>query len=68
MYYNYNNIYRFCVRKSNQSQKQTFNEPSTNTYNETSSGYQNDIINPTIKDEKEAYFARRQYENMTRPE
>lgn len=59
----------FCVRKSNQSQKQTFNEPSSNAYNEISSCYQNDIISPTaIRDEKEAYFARKQYENMSRPE
>ncbi|XP_025423903.1 ADP-ribosylation factor GTPase-activating protein 1 isoform X2 [Sipha flava] len=53
--------------KSNQSQKYSFNESSTN-YNEISSGYQNDVNIPNIKDEKEAFFARKQYENMTKPE
>ncbi|XP_026818216.1 ADP-ribosylation factor GTPase-activating protein 1-like isoform X1 [Rhopalosiphum maidis] len=52
--------------KGNQSQKYNFNEPSTN-YNELSSGYQNDVNIPNIKDEKEAFFARKQYENMTKP-
>lgn len=65
MYFIY--IYLIFVRKSNQSQKYSFNELSTN-YNETNSGYQNDVNIPTIKDEKEAFFARKQYENMTRPE
>lgn len=56
------------VRKSNnQSQKYSFNESITN-YNDISSGYQSDAISPNIKDEKEAFFARKQYENMTRPE
>lgn len=55
------------IRTSNQSQRYNFNEPST-TYNETNSGYQNDVVSPSIKDEKEAFFARKQYENMTRPE
>lgn len=54
-------------RKSTQSQKYNFNE-SSNNYSETSSGYQNDVTSPSIKDEKEAFFARKQYENMTRPE
>lgn len=62
-------MYFICiifVRKSSQSQKYSFNEPSNN-YNEISSGYQNDNNIPSIKDEKEAFFARKQYENMTRP-
>lgn len=55
------------IRMSNQSQKYNFNESSTN-YNGTSSGYQNEVTSSAVKDEKEAYFARKQYENMTRPE
>lgn len=66
-----NNTVKFtCTnifRKSNQSQKYSFNDSSTN-YNNTSSGYQNDVSSPNIKDEKEAFFARKQYENMARPE
>lgn len=57
----------YFIRMSNQTQKYNFNETSTN-YTEASSGYQNDITSSTVKDEKEAYFARKQYENMTRPE
>lgn len=55
-------------RKSNQSQKYNFNESSPTDYNESSSGYQNDINTQNIKDEKAAFFARKQYENLTRPE
>jgi len=55
-------------RKSNQSQKYNFNETTTTDYNESNSGYQNDVIGSNVKDEKEAFFARKQYENMTRPE
>jgi len=44
--------------KSNQSQKYSFNESSTN-YNEISSGYQNDVNIPNIKDEKEAFFCKK---------
>lgn len=59
---------KIVVRKSNQTHKYNFNEPSNN-YNEISSGYQNGDQNClNIKDEKEAFFARKQYENMTRPE
>lgn len=56
------------VRKNNQTHKYNFNESSTN-YNEVSSGYQNGDQNClNIKDEKEAFFARKQYENLSRPE
>jgi len=54
--------------KSNQSQKYNFNETTTTDYNESNSGYQNDVIGSNVKDEKEAFFARKQYENMTRPD
>lgn len=61
-------MFKIIVRKNNHTQKYSFNEPSTN-YREASSGYQNDSQNSlNIKDEKEAFFARKQYENMTRPE
>lgn len=56
----------FCYRKSNQPQK-SFTESSPN-YSEVTSGYQNDINSQNIKDEKAAFFARKQYENLTRPE
>ncbi|XP_050432916.1 ADP-ribosylation factor GTPase-activating protein 1 isoform X2 [Adelges cooleyi] len=54
--------------KASHAQSYSFNEPSTN-YSEVSSGYQNDaILSQSVKDEKEAYFAKKQYENATRPD